>query len=161
MSTGSVAQGDLDVGAGDRVEPAQHALAPLPIGQRRDAQLAQGVVHEPAVTLGDHRLEVARAPLGGDLHGHDHVDAVRLAVGVLVHPREGLLELLGVVEADAAEDAETAGTAHRGCDVLGGGEGEDRVVDPERVAEVGAHGCLSMREVGAGLRRRRGRSARR
>ena len=49
------------------------------------------------------------------------------------------VELLGVVEADAAEDTEPAGARDRRGDVLGRGEGEDRVLDPEAVAELGAH----------------------
>ena len=49
------------------------------------------------------------------------------------------LELVGVVEADAAEDAEPAGARDRGGDVLGRGEREDRVLDPERVAQRRTH----------------------
>ena len=55
------------------------------------------------------------------------------------------VELVGVVEPDAAEDAEAAGARHRGGDVLGRGEREDRVLDAEPVAELGAHGSGSCR----------------
>ena len=51
---------------------------------------------------GDHRLEVDRLALGGDLHRHHDVDAVRLAVGVVVEPGQRLLELLGLVEPDGS-----------------------------------------------------------
>ena len=44
----------------------------------------------------------------GTLRHHD-VDAVRLAVGVLVHPVQHVLELVGVVEPHAAQHAEPAG----------------------------------------------------
>ena len=45
------------------------------------------------------------------------------------------VELVGVVEPHAAEHAEPAGARDRGGDVLGRGEGEDRVLDAELVAE--------------------------
>ena len=136
---GPVLQGHVEVGARDGVQPAEHAVPPLSLRQGRDAELEQRLVDELLVVLGDHRPEVERGALGGDLHRHHDVDAVGLAVGVVVEPGQDPLELLGVVEPDAAEDAEAAGARDRGGDVLGGGEGEDRVVDAELVAEVGAH----------------------
>ena len=108
---------------------------PSPSGQRRYAELEQRLVDELLVLLGDHRAEVDRRALGRDLHRHHDVDAVRLAVGVVVEPGQDPLELLGVVEPDAAEDAEAAGPRDRGGDVLGRGEREDRVLDPELVTE--------------------------
>ena len=134
------ALGEERVRPGDRVQPAQHPVATLPLGQRRHAELLQRAVDEVDVLLRDHRLQVHRGALGRHLHRHHDVDAVGLAVGVVVEPGEGLLELVGVVEADAAEHAEPSGARHRRGDVLGRGEGEDRVVDPELVADGGAHG---------------------
>ena len=135
-----VVQRDVDVGTRDGVQPAEDALAALALRERRDAQLLQRLLDEGDVVLGDHRLQVDGLALGGDLHRHHDVDAVGLAVGVVVEPAQRLLELLGLVEPHAAEDTETTGTRDRRGDVLGGGEGEDRVLDPEPVAELGAHG---------------------
>ena len=67
------------------------------------------------------------AALGGHLGGHDDVDAVRLAVGVLVHPVQHGLEVVGIVEPDAAQHTETARLADRGGHLLRRGEDEDRV----------------------------------
>ena len=69
---------------------------------------------------------------------HHGVDAVGLAVDVLVDPVELDLELLGA-EADGAEHAEAAGLAHRGDDVAAVREREDRVLDPEHVTQRGSH----------------------
>ena len=69
---------------------------------------------------------------------HHGVDAVRHPVHVLVDPVQLDLELLGA-EADRAEHAEAARLAHRRDDVAAVGEGEDRVLDPEHVTELGAH----------------------
>ena len=49
------------------------------------------------------------------------------------------LELVGVVEPDAAEHAHPAGPGDRRGDLLRRGEREDRVVDAEAVAQLGAH----------------------
>ena len=55
---------------------------------------------------------------------------------MLVDPVQLDLELLGR-EADGAEDAEAAGLADGGDDVAAVGEGEDRELDAELVADVG------------------------
>src|SRR5262249_12436745 len=65
------------------------------------------------------------------------------AVGVLVHPVQDAVELLGVVEPDAAEDPQAAGAGDGGRDLLGRGEREDRVLDAEPLAEFGAHQALA------------------
>src|SRR5207245_278413 len=56
-----------------------------------------------------------------------------------VHPVQGHLQLVRVVEADAAEHAEAACPAHRRGDVLRRGEADDGMLDAEQVAQVGAH----------------------
>ena len=73
------------------------------------------------------------------LGGHDDVDAVGLAVGVLVHPAQDGLEVVGVVEPHAAQHTEPAGLADRGGDLLRWREDEDRIVDAEAVTQVGTH----------------------
>ena len=68
---------------------------------------------------------------------HD-VDAVRLAVHVLVDPLELELELLGR-ERERAEHADAAGVGDRGDDVAAVAEREDRELDPEPFAELVVH----------------------
>ena len=81
------------------------------------------------------------------LAGDHDVDAVGLVADVLVDPVELDLELLGR-EADGAEHAEAAGLADGGDDVAAVGEGEDRELDAELVAEGGVHVGQSLRETG-------------
>ena len=69
------------------------------------------------------------------LAGDDDVDAVGLVADVLVDPLQLDLELLGG-EADGAEHAEAAGLGDGDDDVTAVGEGEDRELDAEVVAEV-------------------------
>ena len=52
--------------------------------------------------------------LGRDLGGHDDVDAEGPPLGEFVHPLQHGVELVGLVEAHAPEDAEPAGAADRG-----------------------------------------------
>ena len=80
------------------------------------------------------------APSASD-GGHDDVDAVRLAVDVLVDPRQLDLELLGG-ERERAEHAEAAGLRDRGDDVAAVREGEDGELDVELVAEWGFHALV-------------------
>ena len=86
---------------------------------------------------------------------HDDVDAVGLAVDVLVDPVQLDLELLGR-EGERAEHAEAAGLAHRGDDVAAVAEGEDRELDAELVADRCTHG-RPLRSDGYGGRRPRRR----
>ena len=93
----------LDVAAGHRVQPAQHALgARLVLRQGRHAEVGEGLGDEVAVRLRDQLVDVDRRALGRHLGGHDDIDAVRLAIGVGVHPLQDALEIVGVVEPDAA-----------------------------------------------------------
>ena len=86
------------------------------------------------------RLRVHALVLVGD----DDVDAVGVVADVLVDPVELDLELLGR-EADGAEHAEAAGLADRDDDVAAVGEGEDRELDAEVVADGGVHAMLLWR----------------
>ncbi len=74
--------------------------------------------------------------------GRDHdVDAVGLVAHVLVDPGQLHLELLGS-EADGAEHPDPSGVGDRGDHVAAVGEGEDRELDAERVADLSVHGGL-------------------
>ena len=98
------------------------------------------------VVLADHLPQLlAQAPgvlesgvAVGALHRHHHVDAVRLAVDVLVDPPQLELELLGA-EGERAEHAQSPGPAHRGGDVSAVGEGEDGELDAEHLAQAVLH----------------------
>ena len=109
------------------------------------------------VVVGEQLLDELPMPLGDHLHDlldpevavvfsrrhelrWDHeVNAVRLAVDVLVDPVELDLELLRA-EGQGAEDAEAAGATHRGDDVAAVAEREDRELESVAIAEVGVHG---------------------
>ena len=108
-------QGDVHVGARHRVQPAQHTLrSRVAVGRKRwHAELAQRLGDELLVALGDVLAEVGLRALRRHLCGHDDVDAVWLAVGVLVHPVQDAVELVRIVEPHAAEHAHPAGAADR------------------------------------------------
>lgn len=102
--------------------------------------LGEGVLDELAVSGGDHRLYIG---LRHPLHlsgGHDDIEAVRLAVGVLLHPVEVAREVVWGGVTDRAEYAEPAG--------LGDGRGhrrerreaEDGVLDSQFLAQLRLHG---------------------
>ena len=116
----------------------------LTFGQRRQVEAFHQLVDVTPVIRVDHRADLAQHVFGvGAVHvdrllRHHGVDAVRHCRHVLVDPVELDLELLGA-EADRAEHAETSGLAHRGDDVAAVREGEDRVLDPEQVAQGGSH----------------------
>jgi hypothetical protein len=148
---GRMAQRDLDVLARDRVQPAEHAVGGLgAVRQRRDAEPEQGLLDEVLMGGRDQLAEVGLPALGRDPGGHDHVDAVRAAVGVPVHPVQDGVQFGRVVEADAAQHAEAAGPADRGGDVLGRGEADDGVLDAEQVAERGGDRAAHRRVSRAG-----------
>ena len=116
---------------------------------RRHVVLGEHLLDELPVPLRDHRRELlgrrllaARADVVGR---HDEVDAVRLAVDVVVDPVQLDLELLGG-EREGAEDAEAAGAADRGDDVAAVREREDRELDAELVTDGCAHRCSRIDE---------------
>ena len=109
------------------------------VGKRRHTELVERAVDEGAVLLRNQLVEIDGAALGRHLGRHDDVDAVRLTVGVLVHPRQCGFELFRVVEPDATEHAQTSRAADRGRDVLGRSESENRVFDAELVGEIRTH----------------------
>jgi hypothetical protein len=122
------------------MQPAKHARrSRLVVRQRWNTQVGKRFHNEVAVRLGNQLVDVAGRAFGGDLGGHDDVDAVGLAVGVLVHPVQHGLEIVGIVEAHAAEHAEPTSLADRCGDRLRRGEDEDRIVDAEAVTQLGAH----------------------
>lgn len=101
-------EGDIELAAGYFFHPSGDAPAGrLALRELRYAVLGQGVLDELAVSGRDHRLDVC---LGHPFHllgGHDDVEAVRLAVGVLLHPVEVACQVVGGGVADRAEYAES------------------------------------------------------
>ena len=143
-----VLERDLDLLAALLVHPTEQALGPVFLGELRHVVLGQELVDPVAVLLRDHLLELLAHPLRVELAGarvlrrHHDVDAVRLAVDVLVDPVQLDLELVGR-ERQRAEHAEAARLAHRGDDVAAVAEREDRQVDAEHFARTGLHACTS------------------
>ncbi len=141
-----VLQRDLDLTRRFRVDVQTRGLdhAALEIlGERWDLVTLQQLLDEIAVALGDHRVEVREvglvaAALAHVLHGHDDVDAVGLAVDVLVDPVELDLELFGS-EGERTQHSESTGAADRGNDVAAVREGEDRKFDVELVGDRCTH----------------------
>ncbi len=135
---------DLDVSAGDVLGPANHALRPVAIAERRQFEAFDELGHVVPVPLGNHAADLVDqifrrgAVHVGRLLGHDRVNAVRLSIDVLVDPVELDLELLGA-EADRSEDAKSARLADGRHDIAAMGEREDRVLDPKHVAQWCAH----------------------
>src|SRR4051812_27940763 len=134
-------QRDVD-GAGRLVvdtESGRDRAALVDLGRDRgDVELLEDRLHELLVALGDHRREVVgRWLLASGAHivgGHNEVDAVRLAVAVVVDPVELDLEFVGC-ERKRAEYAEPTGPADRGNDIATMREREDRKLDTELVAD--------------------------
>jgi len=108
--------------------------------------VGEDLVHEVPVLVGDHPLQgLGQALLVGEAHvtvgaldGDDDVDAVGLAVHVLVDPLQLQLELVGR-ERKRAEHPHAAGPTDGGGHVAAVGEGEDRKLDPEHLAEPVLH----------------------
>jgi hypothetical protein len=90
---------------------------------------ASSVSSSPASDVEVHALILA---------GDDDVDAVGPVAHVLVEPRQLDLEVLGA-EPDRPENAQAAGPRHGGDDVTAVAEGEDRELDAQLVADLGAH----------------------
>jgi hypothetical protein len=126
-----VPQRHLDLRPGGGVRPAEQDLAGVGVlGQRGHAVPREQVLDELPVALGDHPLQARDqllrcevGPLVGG--GHDHVDAVRLAVHVVVDPLELHLELFRG-EVEGAQHAHPSGAADGRDDVPAVAEGEDR-----------------------------------
>ncbi len=129
----------VGVGPPEQVVTARHLL-----GQGRHPVLRQHLFDPVAVLLADHRLELTFERVGVDtlrqldLGRHDEVDAVGLAVDVLVDPLQLDFELLGR-EVQRPEDAHAPGPAHRGDDVATMTEREDREFQAQVAGELSAH----------------------
>ena len=143
-----VLEDHLDLRARGGGRPAEQLARLLALGQLGHAVLGEQVLREGAVLGGDHLAQLLLERAGVEvfalpvvLAGDHDVDAVGLVADVLVDPLELDLELLGA-EADGAEHAEAAGLADRDDDVAAVGEGEDRELDAESLAELGLHGGL-------------------
>src|SRR5215472_13063825 len=103
----------------------------------------QDVLDELPVAFRDHGPElvcqIGPAQLGtGVRGGDDDVDAIGPASHVVINPAKLNLELLGA-EGQRAEHAHPAGTRDRRHHVAAVAEREQRHVDAEYVAELGAH----------------------
>ena len=122
------------------VGPPEQLPHRLAVGQRRHAVLREHPLHERAVLLRDHRLELLDELLrivdpGARVRGgHHDVDTVWLAVDVLVHPRQLLVQLLRR-EPQRAEHAEAAGARDLGRHLLVHGERVDGMLDPELLGQ--------------------------
>ena len=117
------------------------------LGQRRHAELVEHAVDPLERLLRHHLLQLGQQragvlEAGTDVRRRDHdVDAVRLAVDVLVDPLQLELELLGR-ERERAEHADATGVRHRGHDIAAVAEREDRELDPEPLAQFVVHECF-------------------
>jgi hypothetical protein len=155
-----MAQCDLDVIATATFGPAQQPACPSPtafvrlarhLGERRDLVFLEHPVDPLHGLLGDQLAKDVRVDLAllvgpaeplvlSDIaHGHHRIDAVGLVAYVLVDPSTLDLELLGR-EGQRAENAEASGVGDGGDHVAAVAEGENRNIDPEEIAELGAHG---------------------
>ena len=131
-------QRDLHLRARLLVRPAQQPLhARRVVRQRRHAVLPQRLFDEVAVRLRDHRLEL-RQIAARRRRRHHHIDAVRLAIDVLVDPVELDLELLRR-KRQRAKHAHATGAADRSDDVTAVAEREDRKLDAELFADARLH----------------------
>ncbi len=137
-----VVEGDVELAPGDLLHPAGDPPAGgLALGELGDVVLGEGVAHELSVAGRDHRLDVGLADaVDGLLGGHDDVEAVRLAVGVLLHPVEVAFEVVGGGVADGAEDAESTRAGDGRGDRREGREAEDGVLDSQFLAQLRLHG---------------------
>jgi hypothetical protein len=87
---------------------------------------------------GDVTLGGAGVGADGKVFRDEQVDTVGAAVAAGVDPGELDVELFGSA-AGGAKDSEPAGSADGGDDVPAVGEGQEREVDAEPVAECGVH----------------------
>ncbi len=143
-----VLQRHLDLRSRGRLGPAEQLQRVVVAVVDRNAVVGEDLLGEIDVLLGDQvvqrLLEHLRRQVGG-VHAlvlvrDDDVDAVGMVADVLVDPVQLDLELFRR-EADGPEHAEAAGLAHGDDDVAAVGEGEDRELDIELVADGGMHAC--------------------
>ncbi len=137
-----VVEGDVELVPGDLFHPAgdppARGLALVELGY---VVLGEGLADERAVAGRDHLLDVGLADaVDGLLGGHDHVEAVGLAVGVRLHPVEVAPEVVGRGVPDGAEHPEPARAGDGGGDRGEGGEAEDGVLDSQILAQLRLHG---------------------
>lgn len=137
-----VVEGDVELAPGDLLHPAGDPPAGgLALGELGHVVLGEGVADEVPVPGRDHRLDVGFADaVDGLLGGHDDVEAVRLAVGVRLHPVEVAGQLVGGGVTDRTEYAETAGAGDGSGDRREGREAEDGVLDSQFLAQLRLHG---------------------
>jgi hypothetical protein len=140
-----VSQRDVDLRCRGRLRPAEQLLAArLVAGQLGHAVVGEDLRAELAMLERDHLLQLGLELRGIHLAhalvlaGDHDVDAVGLVADVLIDPLELDLELLRR-EADGAEHAEAPRLRDGGDHVAAVGEGEDRELDAEPVAERGLH----------------------
>ena len=114
----------LDVGTGDILGPADHPVVPLAFRHRRNVETLHQVLHELLVLLGDHPLDLIDQILGGR--------------AVDIHPLQLDLQLFGT-EAHRPQHPKATSFRHRDCHIAAVGEGKDRVLDFEHVAELRSH----------------------
>ena len=130
------------------VQPSSCRVLSSSSSVERHAVVGQDLAGEVEVFLRDHVSQHLRQFVGGQIRVHalvlvgdDDVDAVVVVADVLVDPVAFDLELLRG-EAHRAEHTETSGLAHRDHHVAAVGEGEDRELDAELVAQGSMHGPL-------------------
>ncbi|SLC86937.1 Uncharacterised protein [Mycobacteroides abscessus subsp. massiliense] len=144
-----VAERDLHLGCRGGLGPAQQLQGVVVTLLDRHAVVCQQLAAEVQVFLRNHRLEHLGELLGRHVRVHalvfigdDDVDAVRVIADVLVDPVQLDLELLRG-ESDGAQDAEASGLTYRDDNIAAVGEGENRELDAELVADGGVHGHSS------------------
>ena len=138
-------EGHLDLGCGGRLGPPEQLQAVAVAVLDRDTVIREDLLSEIQMLLRHHLAQRVGQLFGRQvgvhalvLVGNDDVDAVGVVADVLVDPVELDLELLRR-EADGPEHAETAGLADRDDDIAAVGEGEDRKLDAEFIANGGVH----------------------
>jgi hypothetical protein len=145
-----VLQRHLDLRGSGGLGPAQQLQCVVVAVVDRNAMVGEDLLGELNVLLRHQSIELLLEHLGrqvGGVHAlvlvrDDDVYAVGVVADVLVDPVQLDLELFGS-EADRAEHSEAAGLAHGDNDITAVGEGEDRELDIELVADGGVHACSS------------------
>ena len=140
-----MAQRDLHLGGRGGFGPAQQLQGVVVALFDGYSVVGQQLTAEIQVFLRNHRLEHLGELIGRHVRVHalvligdDDVDAIGVVTDVLVDPVQLDFELFGG-ESDGAQHAEATGLAHRDDDVPAVGEGENRELDAELVADRGVH----------------------